>query len=79
VAGVWGALFGIPILAVANVLFNYLVNLRTIEEIPEVDTAAILEQVRRESPNASPEALMEMAAERAEEAHEEAEEAAEGA
>jgi predicted PurR-regulated permease PerM len=78
VAGVWGALFGIPILAVANVLFNYLVNLRTIEEISEVDTAAILEQVRRESPNASPEALMEMAAERAEEAHEEAEEAAEG-
>ena len=82
VAGVWGALFGIPILAVANVLFNYLVNLRTIEEIPEVDSAAILKQVRRESPDASPEAQMAIAAERAEEAHEDAQEeesAAEGA
>ena len=80
VAGVWGALFGIPILAVANVLFNYLVNLRTIEEIPEVDSAAILEEVRRESPDASPEVQMAIAAERAEEAHEDAqEEAAEGA
>ena len=74
VAGVWGALFGIPILAVANVLFNYLVNLRTIEEIPEVDSAAILKQVRRESPDASPEAQMAIAAERAEEAHEDAQE-----
>ncbi len=74
VAGVWGALFGIPILAVANVLFNYLVNLRTIEEIPEVDSAAILRQVRRESPDASPEAQMAIAAERAEEAHEDAQE-----
>lgn len=82
VAGVWGALFGIPILAVANVLFNYLVNLRTIEEIPEVESAAILKQVRRESPDASPEAQMAMAAERAEEAHEDAQEeesAADGA
>jgi predicted PurR-regulated permease PerM len=78
VAGVWGALFGIPILAVANVLFNYLVNLRTIEEIPEVDSAAILKQVRRESPDASPEAQMAMAAERAEEAHEDAQEEAAG-
>jgi predicted PurR-regulated permease PerM len=78
VAGVWGALFGIPILAVANVLFNYLVNLRTIEEIPEVDSAAILKQVRRESPDASPEAQMAIAAERAEEAHEEAQEEAAG-
>ncbi|MEP6680082.1 MAG: AI-2E family transporter [Chloroflexota bacterium] len=76
VAGVWGALFGIPILAVANVLFNYLINLRTIEEIPEVDTEAILEEVRRESPNASPEALMALAAERAEEVHEDAQEEA---
>jgi len=78
VAGVWGALFGIPILAVANVLFNYLVNLRTIEEMPEVDSAAILRQVRRESPDASPEAQMAMAAERAEEAHEDAQEEAAG-
>ena len=49
-------------------------NLRTIEEIPEVESAAILRQVRRESPDALPEAQMAIAAERAEEAHEDAQE-----
>lgn len=72
VAGVWGALFGIPIIAVGNVFFNYVVNLRTLDETPEVETDALLEEVRRDLPAASTELVVALAAERAEEAREEA-------
>ena len=65
IAGVWGALFGIPILAVANVFLNYLVNIRTIEESPnEVDE--VIEEIRQEVPEAEHEELVALAAERVE-------------
>jgi len=67
VAGLWGALFGIPVLAVANVFFNYAVNLRTIEETPHVEMEEALEEARREAPEAPPEELVAMAADRVEE------------
>lgn len=67
VAGLWGALFGIPVLAVANVFFNYVVNLRTIEETPHVEMEEALEEARRESPEAAPEELVAIAADRVEE------------
>jgi hypothetical protein len=72
IAGLWGALFGIPILAVLNVFFNYAVNLRAIEDTPDVDVEEVLEEVRQEAPEATPEELVALAAERAEEANEEA-------
>jgi predicted PurR-regulated permease PerM len=67
VAGVWGALFGIPVLAVANVFFNYFVNLRTIEETAHHDKDEVLEEVRREAPEATPEEVVAIAADRVEE------------
>lgn len=67
VAGLWGALFGIPILAVANVFFNYFVNLRAIEETPAAEMEEVLEEVRQESPGATPEELAALAADRVEE------------
>lgn len=76
VAGLWGALFGIPVLAVANVFFNYAVNLRTIEETPVVDVEEVLEEVRQEVPEATPEVVAAIAAERVEDAEEDAEAAA---
>jgi hypothetical protein len=72
IAGLWGALFGIPILAVLNVFFNYAVNLRAIEETPAVEMDEVLEEVRQEVPDAPPEELAALAAERAEEATDEA-------
>jgi predicted PurR-regulated permease PerM len=74
VAGVWGALFVIPVLAVANVLFNYVVNLRTIEETPHHDMEEVLEEVRREAPEATPEEVVAIAADRVEETEAAAEE-----
>ncbi len=67
VAGLWGALFGIPILAVLNVFFNYAVNLRTIDETPSVEVEEVLEEVRREEPEATHEELVALAADRVEE------------
>ena len=68
VAGVWGALFGIPILAVLNVFFNYAINLRTIDERPSVEVSQVLEEVRREEPEATHEEVVAIAADRVEEA-----------
>ncbi len=76
VAGVWGALFGIPILAVLNVFFTYVVNLRTIEETPAVEMNEAIEQARREAPDANPEELVAIAADLVEDEH--AEEEVEG-
>jgi predicted PurR-regulated permease PerM len=68
VAGVWGALFGIPILAVLNVFFNYAINLRTIDETPSVEAAEVIEEVRREEPEATHEEVVAIAADRVAEA-----------
>lgn len=80
VAGVWGALFGIPVLAVVNVFVIYVVNLRTIEETPHHDKEEVLEEVRRDAPEATPEEVVAIAADRVEEteAAAEAEEEASG-
>lgn len=80
VAGLWGALFGIPVIAVANVFFNYVVNLRTVEEVAADELDEVLEEVRLEEPDATPEEVAAIAADRVEDAHAEAiEAAAEGA
>ena len=64
VAGLWGALFGIPLLAVLNVFFNYAINLRSIDETPAVEMEEALEAVRRERPDATPEEVAAIAADR---------------
>ena len=73
VAGLWGALFGIPVIAVINTFVNYIVNLATLEDTSEVEADAMLEQARREAPeDAEMEEIIALAADKAEEAHEEA-------
>lgn len=70
VAGVFGALFGIPVLAVLNTFFNYTVNLRTIEETQPADRDVVLEELRQQQPEAAPEELVAMAAEQVDEEEE---------
>jgi predicted PurR-regulated permease PerM len=72
VAGVWGALFGIPVIAVLNVFFNYAVNLRTLEETA-IPADEVLDEVRREVPDAETEEIVALAADRIEESQEAAE------
>ena len=78
VAGVFGALFGIPVLAVLNVFFNYTVNLRTIEESATEERDEVIEELRQQQPDVAPEELVAMAAEQVE-GEEEAEATAEAA
>jgi predicted PurR-regulated permease PerM len=69
IAGVWGALFAIPILAVLNVFFNYAINLRTLEDAAE-SPEEVIEEVRQEVPEATREEVIAIAAERVEESGE---------
>ena len=64
VAGVWGALFCIPILAVLNVFFNYAVNLRTIDEASGGELAKVIDEVQTEQPDAPKEEVVALAADR---------------
>jgi predicted PurR-regulated permease PerM len=66
VAGLFGALFGIPVLAVINTFFNYFVNLRTIEESATEERDAVIEELRQHQPDAAQEDLVAMAAEQVE-------------
>lgn len=77
VAGVWGALFGIPVIAVLSVFVGYVVNIATLHDTAEVEVDVMIEEARRQAPDASKEELVALAAGMAEEAHEEAQEAPE--
>ena len=66
IAGLWGAIFVLPVIAVLNVFFNYAVNLRTLEEAAE-SPEDVIEEIRQESPDAPREELVALAAERVEE------------
>lgn len=74
VAGLFGALFAIPVLAVLNVFFNYVVNLRTIDESGGEEREEVIEELRREAPDAAPEQLVAMAAEQVQEEEQEEQE-----
>jgi predicted PurR-regulated permease PerM len=65
-AGLWGAIFVLPVIAVLNVFFNYAVNLRNLEEASE-SPEDLIEEVRQEAPDAPREELVALAAERVEE------------
>jgi predicted PurR-regulated permease PerM len=65
-AGLWGAIFVLPVIAVLNVFFNYAVNLRNLEEASE-SPEDLIEEVRQEAPDAPREELVTLAAERVEE------------
>ena len=64
VAGLWGALFCIPILAVLNVFFTYAVNLRTIDEASGGDLEKVIDEVQTEQPDAPKEEVVALAADR---------------
>lgn len=65
VAGLWGALFGIPIIAVLNVFFNYIVNLRTLDEGTDTQVMRAIKSVEQEVGDSAPrEFVVAKAAER---------------
>lgn len=73
VAGVWGALFAIPVIAVINTFVKYIIDLATLNEASAAEADQLLDEARREAPaDAEVEEIVALAADKAEEAQEEA-------
>ncbi len=66
VAGLWGALFGIPFVAVLNLLARYLVNRRAVEEVEGIDLEDAVAAVRAADPDIPLDEAVAIAAEQAE-------------
>ena len=66
VAGIWGAIFGLPVAAVISILANYVINLQAVQEVEGVDLAEVTTAIRAAYPEATPEEVLAEAADQAE-------------
>jgi predicted PurR-regulated permease PerM len=66
VAGIWGALFGLPVAAVISMLANYLINIQAVQEVEGVDLLEVTTAIRMAYPEATPEEVLAEAADQAE-------------
>jgi predicted PurR-regulated permease PerM len=66
VAGLWGAIFGLPVAAVISILANYVINLQAVQEVDGVDLATVTTAIRAAYPEATPEEVLAEAADQAE-------------
>lgn len=66
VAGLWGALFGIPFVAVLNLLARYVVNRRAVDEVEGIDLEDTVAEVRAANPEISLDEAVAIAADQAE-------------
>ena len=66
VAGVWGAIFGLPVAAVISILANYVINLQAVQEVEGVDFGTVAAAIRAAYPEATPEEVLAEAADQAE-------------
>jgi predicted PurR-regulated permease PerM len=66
VAGIWGALFGLPVAAVISILANYVINLQAVQEVEGVDLLTVTTAIREAYPEATPEEVLAEAADQAE-------------
>jgi predicted PurR-regulated permease PerM len=67
IAGLWGALFGIPIVAVASLLVRYVVNRRAVDEVEGIDLENVVEEMQAADPELPLYEAVAIAADRAEE------------
>ena len=66
VAGIWGAIFGLPVAAVISILANYVINLQAVQEVEGVDLGTVTAAIRAAYPEATPEEVLAEAADQAE-------------
>jgi predicted PurR-regulated permease PerM len=66
VAGIWGALFGLPVAAVISMLANYVINVQAVHEVEGVDLIEVTTAIRAAYPEATPEEVLAEAADQAE-------------
>ena len=66
IAGIWGALFGLPVAAVISILANYVINQQAVQEVEGVDLLEVTTAIRAAYPEATPEEVLAEAADQAE-------------
>jgi predicted PurR-regulated permease PerM len=66
IAGLWGALFGIPVVAVLNLLVRYFVNRRAVDEVEGISLEDTIDEVRAGDPDISLDDAVAIAADQAE-------------
>jgi predicted PurR-regulated permease PerM len=66
VAGVWGAIFGLPVAAVISILASYVINVQAVQEVEGVDLGTVTAAIRVAYPDATPEEVLAEAADQAE-------------
>ena len=66
VAGIWGALFGLPVAAVISMLANYVIHVQAVHEVEGVDLIEVTTAIRAAYPEATPEEVLAEAADQAE-------------
>jgi predicted PurR-regulated permease PerM len=66
IAGLWGALFGIPFVAVLNLLVQYMINRRAVDEVEGISLEDTLAEVRAVDPDIPLDEAVAIAADQAE-------------
>lgn len=66
VAGLWGAIFGIPFVAVVNLLLRYFIDARAVKETEGIDLETEVAEIQAANPEVDVEDAVAIAAERAE-------------
>ncbi len=66
VAGLWGAIFGIPVVAIVNLLLRYMIDARAVNEVEGIELEEVVAEIRAENPEVHVEEAVAIAADRAE-------------
>lgn len=65
IAGIWGAIFGIPIVAIANLLIRYVIDVRAVAEVPGMVLEETVAEILADNPDVHLEDAVNIAADRA--------------
>ncbi len=66
IAGLWGAIFGIPFVAIVNLLLRYVIDARAVNEVEGIELEEVVAEIQAENPEVHLEEAVAMAADRAE-------------
>jgi predicted PurR-regulated permease PerM len=66
VAGLWGAIFGIPFVAIVNLLLRYIIDARAVNEVEGIELEDVVAEIQAENPEVPVEEAVAIAAARAE-------------
>jgi predicted PurR-regulated permease PerM len=66
VAGLWGAIFGIPFVAIVNLLLRYIIDARAVNEVEGIELEDMVAEIQAENPEVHVEEAVAIAADRAE-------------